>query len=118
MVTADQALAALEAEGDATRATELAAYMKAPRRYLGVPVPLIEDCTRLWRAQATLDERLAHHVDPPRLAVFPVLFAHVGVLVVGIVAAAAPPAAGGFRAMFGGTTRFVKDAALGSPPFG
>lgn len=53
------AIAALEACGDAGRAEGAAAYHKAERRYLGVPVPLIEDCARLWRAQATLDERLA-----------------------------------------------------------
>jgi len=53
------AIAVLEACGDAGRAEGAAAYHKADRRYLGVPVPLIEDCARLWRAQATLDERLA-----------------------------------------------------------
>lgn len=54
-----EALAALEACGDAEKAAGAAAYHKIERRYLGVPVPLIEDMTRLWRAQATLEERVA-----------------------------------------------------------
>lgn len=54
-----EALAALEACGDATRAAEMAAYHKAPRRYLGVPVPLIEDQVALWRAQADVAGRVA-----------------------------------------------------------
>ena len=58
MVSADQALAALEAEGDATRATELAAYMKAPRRYLGVPVPRVTELANDWRAETDLPARV------------------------------------------------------------
>jgi len=54
-----EAIAALEACGDAEKAAGAAAYHKVERRYLGVPVPLIEDMTRLWRAQASLDERVA-----------------------------------------------------------
>lgn len=54
-----EAIAALEACGDAEKAEGAAAYHKIERRYLGVPVPLIEDMTRLWRAQASLDERVA-----------------------------------------------------------
>ena len=57
--TLDEAIAALECCGDADRAAVAAEYHKVERRYLGVPVPLIEDMTRLWRAQATLDERIA-----------------------------------------------------------
>ncbi len=55
----EEAIAALECCGDAERAAGAAEYHKAPRRYLGVPVPLIEDMTRLWRTQATLEERVA-----------------------------------------------------------
>lgn len=55
----DEAIAALECCGDADRANDAAAYHKIERRYLGVPVPLIEDMTRLWRAQTTLEERVA-----------------------------------------------------------
>lgn len=57
--TLAEAIAALEACGDADKALGAAAYHKVDRRYLGVPVPLIEDMARLWRAQATLDERIA-----------------------------------------------------------
>jgi 3-methyladenine DNA glycosylase AlkD len=49
----------LEAQGDPARAKEMAAYHKAPRRYLGVQVPAIEVLVDEWRAQATLEERLA-----------------------------------------------------------
>ncbi|SDF29670.1 DNA alkylation repair protein [Rhodobacter capsulatus] len=54
-----EAIAALEACGDAEKALGAAAYHKVDRRYLGVSVPLIEDMARLWRAQATLEERIA-----------------------------------------------------------
>lgn len=57
--TLEEAIAALECCGDAERAAGAAAYHKVERRYLGVPVPLIEDMTRLWRAQASLEERVA-----------------------------------------------------------
>lgn len=57
--TLAEAIAALEACGDAEKALGAAAYHKVDRRYLGVPVPLIEDMARLWRAQATLEERIA-----------------------------------------------------------
>ncbi|MEO1000665.1 MAG: DNA alkylation repair protein [Pseudomonadota bacterium] len=52
------ALAALEALGDARRAEEMAAYHKAPRRYLGVPVPEIDALTKEWRAGATVEDRV------------------------------------------------------------
>lgn len=55
----EEAIAALECCGDAERAAGAATYHKIERRYLGVPVPLIEDMTRLWRAQAMLKERVA-----------------------------------------------------------
>lgn len=57
--TLAEALAALEACGDAEKAAGAAAYHKVERRYLGVPVPLIDDMARLWRAQCTLEERVA-----------------------------------------------------------
>ena len=57
--TLAEAIAALEACGDAEKAAGAAAYHKVDRRYLGVPVPLIEDMARLWRAQTTLEERIA-----------------------------------------------------------
>lgn len=57
-VPIDMALAELEARGDSGRAAEVAAYHKAPRRYLGVTVPQVEELTGDWRARLTLDERL------------------------------------------------------------
>jgi len=53
------ALAALDALADPVKAEEMAAYHKAKRRYLGVPVPQIETLVADWRAAATLDERVA-----------------------------------------------------------
>jgi 3-methyladenine DNA glycosylase AlkD len=58
-VTADAALAALRAAGDAERAAGMAAYHKAPRVYLGVSVPEIDAMAKAWRAELTLDERLS-----------------------------------------------------------
>ena len=58
-MTPDAALAALEAAGDAGRAAEMSAYHKAPRRYLGVPVPVIEEQVRDWRANLDLPGRVA-----------------------------------------------------------
>ena len=53
------ALAALEALADPVKAAEMAAYHKAKRRYLGVPVPQVEALVADWRAATTLDERVA-----------------------------------------------------------
>ncbi len=58
-VPADQALAQLVALADADRAAAAQAYHKAPRRYLGVPVPQIEALVADWRARLGLDDRLA-----------------------------------------------------------
>ena len=58
-MTPDAALAALEVAGDEDRAAGMAAYHKAPRRYLGVPVPVIEDRVRDWRATLDLPGRVA-----------------------------------------------------------
>ena len=44
------ALDALRALGDPIKAAEMAAYHKAPRDYLGVPVPAIEALVADWRA--------------------------------------------------------------------
>ncbi len=44
---------------DPARALEMAAYHKVDRRYLGVPVAAIQDLTDRWRAECTLDGRLA-----------------------------------------------------------
>lgn len=54
MTPLDQ-LIALE---DPAQAAEMAAYHKAPRRYLGVPVPRIEALVEEWRAARDLAERV------------------------------------------------------------
>jgi 3-methyladenine DNA glycosylase AlkD len=53
----------LEALADTGRAAEMAAYHKAQRPYLGVPVPAIEALTDRWRAELSLDDRLALAAD-------------------------------------------------------
>ena len=57
-MTPQTALAALDAHADAAKASELAAYHKADRPYLGVPNPVIDDLCKRWRADLSLDERL------------------------------------------------------------
>jgi 3-methyladenine DNA glycosylase AlkD len=52
-------LAELQALVDPAKATEMAAYHKVARPYLGVPVPAIEDLTDRWRTERSLDDRLA-----------------------------------------------------------
>lgn len=59
MTGAAAALAALEARADPGRAAEAAAYHKAPRRYLGVPVPEIEALVADWRSEADVPARVA-----------------------------------------------------------
>ena len=55
----DKSLAALEALADPGRAAEMLAYHKAPRRYLGIPVPVLADLADGWRATRTVEERVA-----------------------------------------------------------
>ncbi len=49
----------LNALADPTRAAEMAAYHKFPRPYLGVSVPAIEDLTDRWRAERSVEDRVA-----------------------------------------------------------
>lgn len=56
-------LAQLEALANPAKAAEMLAYHKAPRRYLGVPVPDIETLTSQWRAALTLEGRIALAAD-------------------------------------------------------
>ncbi len=49
----------LEALANPAKAAEMAAYHKAPRRYLGLSVPDVEALTDQWRADLSLDDRLA-----------------------------------------------------------
>ncbi|MGL4309913.1 MAG: DNA alkylation repair protein [Paracoccaceae bacterium] len=58
-MTPDIALAALESAGDAERAAGAAAYHKVPRRYLGVPVPVIDTLARDWRQGVDVPARVA-----------------------------------------------------------
>ncbi len=52
-------LQALEALADPAKAAEMTAYHKAPRRYLGVAVPQITELANGWRAERTVEERVA-----------------------------------------------------------
>ncbi len=53
----------LLALADPAKAAEMAAYHKADRRYLGLSVPQIDLLSDRWRAERTLDERLALAAD-------------------------------------------------------
>ena len=59
----EAALAQLEAAADPAKATDMAAYHKVPRRYLGIAVPAIVEMTDQWRAACTLDDRIALAAD-------------------------------------------------------
>jgi 3-methyladenine DNA glycosylase AlkD len=58
-VTAAEALAALRALADPAKAAQMAAYHKTARPVLGVAVPQIEALVKDWRADCTLDKRVA-----------------------------------------------------------
>jgi 3-methyladenine DNA glycosylase AlkD len=53
----------LLALADPAKAAEMAAYHKAPRRYLGIANPAIDQLCDRWRAECTLDQRLALAAD-------------------------------------------------------
>lgn len=55
----DKAIAALEALADPAKAQEAAAYHKADRRYLGIAVPQVEALVATWRADVSLEARVA-----------------------------------------------------------
>lgn len=58
-MTPEIALAALASAGEVERAAGAAAYHKAPRRYLGVPVPVIADLATGWRRGMDVAARVA-----------------------------------------------------------
>ena len=58
-MTPEQALDQLRAAGDPDRAAGSAAYHKADRTYLGVPVPVITDLAQGWRAGLDVSGRVA-----------------------------------------------------------
>ena len=49
----------LQALADAAKAAEMRAYHKVDRPYLGVPVPRIAELADRWRADLTLEDRIA-----------------------------------------------------------
>lgn len=55
----EDALSALNAIADESKAPELLAYHKVERPYLGLSVPQIDELTKEWRSNCSLDERLA-----------------------------------------------------------
>ena len=55
----DTYLDQLTALGDPVRAEEMAAYHKAPRRYLGLSNPQVSDLVRDWRAALSVEDRVA-----------------------------------------------------------
>ncbi len=57
-MTPEMALEALRAAATPGKAAEMAAYHKVPRDYLGVANPVIDDLTKVWRKEITLDQRL------------------------------------------------------------
>lgn len=65
-VLSDEAQAALDriaAFADPAKAAEAAEYHKVKRRYLGVPVPQVEELVAEWRADLSLDDRIALAAD-------------------------------------------------------
>lgn len=58
-MTPTEALAQIEAAALPGKAAEMAAYHKAERRYLGTANPEIDALTKAWRAELTLEDRLA-----------------------------------------------------------
>ena len=54
-----EALSLLEAEADASKAAEMEAYHKVPRRYLGLTVPQIEVHVATWRGDLSVEDRVA-----------------------------------------------------------
>ena len=58
--TASDGIAELEAAADPARAEEMAAYHKAPRRYLGIGLPAVDALVACWREEASVAGRVAH----------------------------------------------------------
>ena len=55
----ESALAQLAALGDPARAEEMRAYHKIDRTYLGLANPQVDDLVAEWRAEASVEERVA-----------------------------------------------------------
>ena len=57
-MTPDEAMAALKAHVEPGRADGMAGYHKAPRTYLGIPNPAINELTKAWRGQLGVEDRV------------------------------------------------------------
>lgn len=57
-MTLDEAMAALKAHIEPGRADGMADYHKVPRTYLGIPNPAINDLTKEWRGQLSVEDRV------------------------------------------------------------
>ena len=57
--TASDCIAELEAAADPARAEEMAAYHRAPRRYLGIGLPAVDALVACWREDASVAGRVA-----------------------------------------------------------
>ncbi len=62
-MTAEEAIAELETHAVPGKAAEMEKYHKVPRRYLGVANPDIDGLSKAWRADLTLESRLALAAD-------------------------------------------------------
>lgn len=58
-ITPGTALANLQALADPVRAAEMASYHKVDRTYLGISNPQVDDLVRVWRAESTIEGRVA-----------------------------------------------------------
>ncbi|WP_298675933.1 DNA alkylation repair protein [uncultured Lentibacter sp.] len=58
-MTLDDALTALRNASEPGRAAGMAGYHKVPRDYIGVPNPALNDLTKAWRSQLSVQERVA-----------------------------------------------------------
>lgn len=58
-MTPETALDQIAQHADSERAKGAAAYHKATRSYLGVPNPVLNDLTRVWRGALSVEERVA-----------------------------------------------------------
>lgn len=58
-MTLDEALAALRALVEPGRAEQMAAYHKQSRDVMGIPNPAINDLTKVWRRELSVDDRVA-----------------------------------------------------------
>ncbi|WP_306115265.1 MULTISPECIES: DNA alkylation repair protein [unclassified Roseovarius] len=58
-MTPDEAMAALRAHVEPGRAEGMAGYHKVPRTYLGIPNPAINELTKAWRGQLSVEDHVA-----------------------------------------------------------